>query len=160
MSEEASMAAGRRSAGSNASGFRGGDGDLKRDEVGGVWSLQPGLPRKKERKKEGRGGVSGSVGSSYRPPAACATAAPHARHSGTQDGLGPFILEPGNFFSYNQSMLFLPSSKTTTKKKDVGTQSGSVPGRLITDNILVAYECFHAIKKRRQGKKGFCAQSL
>jgi hypothetical protein len=40
------------------------------------------------------------------------------------------------------------------------TQTTFVLGRLITDNVLVGYECVHKIKNKRKGKTGGCVVKL
>ena len=39
-------------------------------------------------------------------------------------------------------------------------QSTFIPGRLITDNALVAFECIHHIKQEKDPRKSFCAYKL
>ena len=40
------------------------------------------------------------------------------------------------------------------------SKSGFVPRCLIRDNVLVAYECFHYMRKKKKGKKGYLGLKL
>ncbi|KAK2658126.1 hypothetical protein Ddye_011178 [Dipteronia dyeriana] len=40
------------------------------------------------------------------------------------------------------------------------SQSAFVPGRLITDNEMVGFECMHALRRKVNGNKGFMALNL
>lgn len=42
----------------------------------------------------------------------------------------------------------------------VENQCVFVPGRMITDNVMLAFEAQHFLKKKRQGKEGYAALKL
>ncbi|KAF5468190.1 hypothetical protein F2P56_012365 [Juglans regia] len=65
------------------------------------------------------------------------------------------VLNTGVFpEGFNHTLLVL------IPKKKTATQLAFVPGRLITDNVLVAYELVHFLKQKRKGKKGFMSLKL
>lgn len=39
-------------------------------------------------------------------------------------------------------------------------QSALVPGSMMTDNVLIAFECIHAIRQGIGGRDNFCAYKL
>ena len=40
------------------------------------------------------------------------------------------------------------------------TQSAFIPGRLISDNIMISFEIMHYMKRKTQGKMGWMALKL
>lgn len=39
-------------------------------------------------------------------------------------------------------------------------QSAFIPGRFISDNTILGYECMHKIRSHKKGKEGMCAFKL
>jgi hypothetical protein len=62
---------------------------------------------------------------------------------------------------YNVISKFLAARLKTILLETISpTQSSFVHGRLIMDNVLVAFESYHTIKKKKEGKYGICAIKL
>ena len=57
-------------------------------------------------------------------------------------------------------MTLLKKKHSNSIRKNKPLKSAFVPSRLIMDNILTVYECFHTIKKKNNGKEGLCAIKL
>ena len=60
----------------------------------------------------------------------------------------------------NRLKQVLPHIIAPTQSAFAPTQSAFVPGRLITDNVLVAYEALHMMHGRKKGKLGNLALKL
>ncbi|XP_019178363.1 PREDICTED: uncharacterized protein LOC109173576 [Ipomoea nil] len=50
--------------------------------------------------------------------------------------------------------------KVVLEKTISDSQSAFIPGRLITDNVLIASEVIHYLNRKREGKTGWCALKL
>ena len=66
---------------------------------------------------------------------------------------------------YNVSYKIVPKVLANRLKPLLSTiifknQSAFVPGRLITDNVLIAFEIMHYLKKKKDGKEGYMAIKL
>ena len=83
----------------------------------------------------------------------------------------PKVRHPHRIAQYHPisscSVLYKIASKCITNRMRVfmgkiisEEQSAFVPGRLITDNVLIAYESVHAMKRRKKGKNIVCAVKL
>ncbi|KAA3484884.1 reverse transcriptase [Gossypium australe] len=78
------------------------------------------------------------------------------------------ILNDGkDFDSLNLTVIYKIVAKTIANRLQefIGrcidnAQSAFVPGRLISNNVLLAYEILHTLSQKRTGKKGFMAVKL
>lgn len=80
----------------------------------------------------------------------------------------PKITNPSSIVNFRPislcSVIYKMVAKTIANRLQVvigrcidTTQSTFVPGRLITDNVLLAYEILHTFCQKRRGKKGYMA---
>lgn len=78
----------------------------------------------------------------------------------------PKVRHPQNISQYRPVLYKLAAKVLTNRMRFLmdeiisEEQSAFVPGRLITDNVLVAFESVHAMKRRKKGKNYACAVKL
>ncbi|KAA3483296.1 reverse transcriptase [Gossypium australe] len=68
----------------------------------------------------------------------------------------PMIKNSRNMSHFKPISLFLTVLNVCINE----AQSAFVPGKMIIDNVLIAYEMFHALKKKKARKKGSIALKL